>query len=126
MIEFGLEEDFPEEFSKLIITNMYVYQSVVNISIGTDRRLFAHKKQVIFSILFTILFIIGLIINLMVIVFYAKNKRLRKNSYFFLNLSISDLLVLIICLPITISDLFSPDLWHFGVFYCRYFTMCIA
>lgn len=126
MIEFGFEEDFPEEFSKLIITNMYAFQTVVNTSIDTNRRHFPNIKQVIFSILFTLLFLIGLITNLMVIIFYAKNKSLRKNSYFFINLSISDLLVLIICLPITITDLFSPDLWHFGVFYCRCFIICIV
>jgi len=118
MIEFN-EEDFPEEFSKLIITNMYAHQLIFNRSINSNHRNFPNPKQIIFSILFVTLFIIGLVANLIVIVFYAKNKSLRKNAYFFLNLSVSDLLVIIICLPITISDLFSPDRWYFGVFYCK-------
>ena len=74
----------------------------------------------IFGVLFTLTFIVGLFTNAIVIVVFVFKSELRQfTNYFFTNLSISDILVLIVCMPIAITDLFKPDSWFFGKFYCK-------
>jgi len=65
-------------------------------------------------------FFIGLLSNFMVIFVFAMKKGFYQYSnYFFINLSFSDVLVLLFCVPIAITDLFYPDDWQFGSFYCK-------
>lgn len=76
--------------------------------------------SLIFSCLFAFTLIFGLFTNfLVVIVFLFKSELRQYTNYFFTNLSIADILVLIVCIPVAISDLFSPDVWNFGFFYCK-------
>ncbi len=66
------------------------------------------------------IFIIGLLSNFIVIFVFALKKGFYQYSnYFFINLSFSDVLVLLFCVPIAIADLFYPDDWQFGSFYCE-------
>ncbi|CAF0870888.1 unnamed protein product [Brachionus calyciflorus] len=76
--------------------------------------------SLIFSGLFGFTFIFGLLTNsLVVVVFLFKSELRQYTNYFFTNLSIADLLVIIVCIPVAISDLLSPDIWNFGVIYCK-------
>lgn len=74
----------------------------------------------IFGSLFSLTFIFGIFTNfLVVIVFIFKSELRQYTNYFFANLSIADILVLIVCIPVALSDCFSPDIWPLGGFYCR-------
>ena len=67
------------------------------------------SMSVIFAIIFGVILIIGIFTNLLVIGVFILNSEFRHfTNFFFVNLSIADILVLVCCIPITITDLFSP------------------
>lgn len=74
-----------------------------------------------FTGLFGLIFVVGLIANILVIFVYIFDTQSKKQKkYFFINLSISDIAVLLVCVPITITDLYSPDEWLYGWVFCKY------
>jgi hypothetical protein len=76
--------------------------------------------SLIFASTFALIFVIGIIANLLVIaVFILKNEFRQFTNYFFVNLSIADILIVLICIPVAISDLLSPDEWIWGHLYCQ-------
>ena len=82
------------------------------------------QESVILSIVYGIILLFGVFSNLIVVFVYIFKDRLNKTTnYFFISLSISDILVLIVCIPIIISELFTNE-WIFGIVYCKlyYFT----
>jgi hypothetical protein len=99
----------PDLLNKVSLNNMSIAENLKPISLET----------IIFSFIFMLIFLFGLFTNSIVLVVYFFNQRLKKcTNCFFANLSISDVLVLVVCLPITIFDLYSPNIWRFGYFYC--------
>ena len=79
-----------------------------------DREVFA------FTFLYAILFIFGIVANLAVVVVYLFQKNFKKHTIaFFISLSLSDILVLIVCIPISITDLFLNE-WQYGLIYCKF------
>lgn len=81
-------------------------------------------ESIIYATIFIIIFLFGIFTNIIVIVVYLFNSRLKKHTcYVFANLSLADLLVLIVCIPVALTDLFSPDEWHFGLIYCNIFLL---
>jgi hypothetical protein len=77
-------------------------------------------ESIIFVIIFAVIFLIGLFSNSVVILVYLFNKRFKRNiNYLFANLSITAILVLIICVPIAITDLINDGNWKFGLYYCN-------
>nr|QVK45674.1 G protein-coupled receptor [Proales similis] len=79
----------------------------------------------VFLLVYALIFVVGVTANLLVIVVLGfKNKLRQLSNYVFVNLSIADLLVLLVTLPVAMVDLFSPDVWLLGRFYCKayYFT----
>ena len=74
-----------------------------------------------FSVMYGLLFIIGIIANTIVIFVYAKGKSPKKyTNFFFINLSISDILILLLCIPISINDVLYPNEWFLGEIYCKH------
>ena len=82
------------------------------------------NQSIAFATIFSMIFVFGLIANLLVILVYLFNKTMKNHSnYFFANLSLSDILVIAVCIPIAISDLVYDGEWIFGYFYCKYFFL---
>lgn len=76
-------------------------------------------QSIIFTILYIFIFVFGVFTNLILIVIFLFSKQFKRHSsYFFASLSISDFLVLIVCVPIAITDLHSYE-WFYGVLYCK-------
>lgn len=76
--------------------------------------------SIVFAILFSLVLLFGLFTNaIVVLVFVVKSEFRQYTNYFFANLSISDMLVLVVCIPVAITDLFSPDIWNYGRIYCK-------
>jgi hypothetical protein len=82
-----------------------------------------YNDQIIFTAIYIIFGVCGIISNFIVLTLFLCTKKMRQfTNYFFANLSIADVLILIICLPITVTDLYSPDIWFYGFWYCRCYT----
>ena len=74
----------------------------------------------IFATIFVLSFILGICANLLVIYAFLTKKQLRSHTnIFFINLSISDILVILVCCPVALSDLFLPENWYYGYIYCK-------
>ncbi|SPP80789.1 allatostatin-A receptor [Drosophila guanche] len=68
---------------------------------------------------FGIIAVTGFIGNLLVIMVVVANKNMRSTTnLLILNLAVSDLLFVIICIPFTATDYVTPH-WPFGNFWCR-------
>ena len=79
------------------------------------------NQSIAFTTVFGMIFIFGLMANLLVILVYLFNKNMKNHSnYFFANLSLSDILVITVCIPVAISDLVYDGEWIFGYFYCKF------
>lgn len=73
------------------------------------------------STLFGAIFVAGVLGNLLVIQAVVRLRSMRtRMNYFLVSLSLADLLVLLICKPTAIIELFSKDVWLIGEAMCKY------
>ena len=73
-----------------------------------------------FAIWFISSFVVGIAANLLVIYIFLSTKYIRSHtSMFFINLSISDILVILVCVPVALTDLFLSENWYYGYIYCK-------
>ncbi|XP_067671931.1 neuropeptide SIFamide receptor-like isoform X2 [Haliotis asinina] len=101
---------------------MDVYNNTT-VSYGSGE-FYAFVKQpiymvVVLSLAYGMVFILAVLGNVCVVAIICQDKRFHSATYVFLvNLAISDLLVAIFCLPITLmTNLFNG--WRFGAFMCK-------
>jgi hypothetical protein len=77
-------------------------------------------RTLIFIVLYGVIFAFGVLANLLITILFLFNKKHKSHSnFFFANLSISDLLVLLVCIPVAITDLIDPFQWFYGMIYCK-------
>ncbi|CAF0929624.1 unnamed protein product [Brachionus calyciflorus] len=75
---------------------------------------------VLFFISILTVALIGLIGNIVVIIVYTFDKSLRSfTNYFFVNLSIVDILIVLVCLPVGLLDLLMEGAWILGEIACK-------
>lgn len=74
---------------------------------------------IFFTVAYVIVFITGLLGNLIVLFVIFRNNELKHfTNYFFANLSAADVLVLLVCIPTAIHDIWARDRWYMGRFFC--------
>lgn len=72
------------------------------------------------TFIYSLIFLMGICGNFMVIIVLFKNSELRNSTnYFLANLSVADLLILFICIPIALHDLYSDERWYLGKIMCK-------
>ena len=72
--------------------------------------------------MYSFIFLIGFFGNALVIFVVCWNKSLQHNTnYCLVNLSVADLLLIIVCMPSAIMDLFAKEVWYFGYIMCKNF-----
>lgn len=72
------------------------------------------------GLFYTIIFLSGVIGNILVIFVVLRNKDMRNpTNYFLVNLSVADLMVLIVCMPSAFVDLYAKEVWYFGSAMCE-------
>lgn len=72
-------------------------------------------------IAYAFIFAIGFFGNALVILVAYCSRRAQQNSthYCLVNLSVADLLLIIVCMPSAVLDLFSKEVWYLGYFLCK-------
>nr|QVK45669.1 G protein-coupled receptor [Proales similis] len=71
-------------------------------------------------IVYSLIFLVGFFGNTLVILVAFFNQRKQHNTHYCLvNLSIADLLLIIVCMPSAIIDLFAKEVWYLGGFFCK-------
>ena len=72
------------------------------------------------SIVYIAIFIMGVVGNCLVVIVIWRNPDMRTTTNFFLvNLSVADLLVLLVCMPPSFVDLYTKEVWVFGAALCK-------
>ena len=75
---------------------------------------------IIVSLANFVIFVIGVFGNLMVIYVIIKVKNMRTaTNVFLLNLSVADVLVLLVCQPAGLLEFFGKDRWFLGEVMCK-------
>jgi hypothetical protein len=73
------------------------------------------------TIIYLLIFLIGFIGNFLIIIIVKYNKTLRHGTnYCLVNLCIADLLLIIVCMPSAIVDLYAKEVWYFGYLMCMF------
>lgn len=73
----------------------------------------------VFFVAIILIGFVGLVSNIIVIIVYIFDKKLRSfTNYFFVNLSIVDILIVVMCLPVGLSDMFNDGKWMLGRLAC--------
>jgi hypothetical protein len=72
------------------------------------------------TIMYIFIFLIGFFGNALVIIVVCCNKSLQHNTnYCLVNLSVADLLLILVCMPSAIVDLYAKEVWYFGYILCK-------
>ena len=83
--------------------------------------LYRHKDPfiIVLSVLYVLTFLAGIIGNLFVILVVVRQRHMRTlTNVFFLNLTIGDLMVVSVCIPITLGNHIYKD-WIYGEILCK-------
>ncbi|XP_066296502.1 neuropeptide FF receptor 2-like [Branchiostoma lanceolatum] len=77
----------------------------------------------IFTAFYVIVFVLGVTGNMLVCVVVIKDRSMRTvTNYFIVNLAVSDLLVMLLCLPVTLVDNLLTG-WRFGQAMCKLYPV---
>lgn len=78
--------------------------------------------RIVSTAFISIVFIVGVVGNILVPIVILKDRDMRNSTnYFLMNLSVADLMVLLICLPPVLVELQThPDEWKLGYVMCKY------
>ncbi|KAH3868097.1 hypothetical protein DPMN_031236 [Dreissena polymorpha] len=80
--------------------------------------------NIILIVLYSAIFIVGLLGNIFVIVAIIKFKSLRTlTNYFLLNLTVGDILVILVCIPVTLGSTVYKK-WIYGQVLCKLTPFC--
>ena len=78
-------------------------------------------KPSLFASVYAFIFVFGIVFNSIIILIYTQKQQIKHVSkFFFINLSISDIIVLSVCIPRAIADLFTDGEWKLGYLYCKF------
>jgi hypothetical protein len=131
MNEFSFKEDFHFEHSDFFNSLAKSLHNETNLDdIGPKIEGLPKVQKFIFAFCFIAMFFFGLFANMIVIIVYIAAKKFKKNSNLLINLCVTDILILIVCMPIALADLFSVNgEWFYGVLYCKmyyFIEFCIT
>ena len=73
------------------------------------------------TIAYGVIFFFGVTGNALVAIVIWRNTDMRSSTnYFLVNLSIADLMIILVCLPSSLLELYVPAEWILGEFMCKY------
>ncbi|KAH3735295.1 hypothetical protein DPMN_041760 [Dreissena polymorpha] len=79
---------------------------------------------VVSTLLYSIIFLFGIVGNILVVVVISCNRRMKTTvNMYLINLCIADMLVILVCMPTALVDIFTKEVWYFGGTMCTYFYL---
>ena len=72
------------------------------------------------TVLYGVIFFVGILGNFVVIYVIKWTKRMQSTvNMYLVNLCVADLLVMVVCMPTALVDIFTRQTWWFGDFMCE-------
>ena len=73
------------------------------------------------TVFYSLIFTFGVLGNILVLVVVYRNRDMRNSTNMFLvNLSLADLMVLLVCMPLALMEFYTKDVWYLGEGMCEY------
>ena len=72
------------------------------------------------TVLYCLIFLVGIIGNILVITVLSSTRSMKTTvNKYLLNLCVADLMVIFVCMPTALADIFTKEVWYFGEFMCK-------
>jgi hypothetical protein len=79
---------------------------------------------VVVTVIYVVVFVLGTLGNVLVIVVVCTLKDMRTpTNVFLVNLSVADLLVLLVCMPSALVEFHAREIWLLGAAMCEYLNL---
>lgn len=76
---------------------------------------------VVSTVLYCLTFLIGVTGNIIVVVVISVSRALKTTvNKYLMNLCVADLMVLLVCMPTALTEIYTKEVWYFGEFMCKY------
>ena len=73
-------------------------------------------------VFYSLIFVVGITGNAFIVGIVCGLRCMRtRMGYMFMNLAMTDILILMVCMPSAAIDLFAKEVWFFGEFACEYY-----
>ncbi|XP_014676783.1 PREDICTED: allatostatin-A receptor-like isoform X2 [Priapulus caudatus] len=67
------------------------------------------------TVFYVLIFLLGTVGNVLVVFVVAANKdMINSTNIFLVNLSVADLLVIVVCMPSALVDIYAKEIWYLG------------
>lgn len=82
---------------------------------------FPRYIQITCTVFYVFIFLLGVLGNVLVVVVVCLNRNMKTAvNIYLINLCVADLLVLTVCMPTALADVYARDIWYFGSLMCKY------
>jgi hypothetical protein len=73
------------------------------------------------TLLYSLIFLVGIIGNILVVVVIVFSRTMKSPvNMYLMNLCVADVLVIVVCMPTALADIYTKEVWYFGAFMCKY------
>lgn len=73
------------------------------------------------TLLYSLIFVIGILGNILVVIVILLSRSMKTTvNMYLMNLCFADVLVIIVCMPTALADIFTKEVWYFGRWMCKY------
>ena len=120
IFDFGLQSENDSTVNAANIAHVFLNESRNGSKTAVTPE-FPRYFVVICTAFFVLIFLFGILGNVCVmsVVCFNRNMKTAVNLYL-LNLCVADILVLTICMPTALADIYAKDAWYFGEAMCKY------
>ncbi|KAH3737680.1 hypothetical protein DPMN_044273 [Dreissena polymorpha] len=105
-----------------VVTESYAFENNLTEANSSEFKIPSPPGYIVisFTILYTIIFLVGIVGNILVVVVISCSRRMKTTvNMYLLNLCIADTLVIMVCMPTALADIFTKEVWLFGEFMCK-------
>ena len=105
-----------------VVTESYAFENNLTEANSSEFKIPSPPGYIVISstILYTIIFWVGIVGNILVVVVISCSRRMKTTvNMYLLNLCIADTLVIMVCMPTALADIFTKEVWLFGEFMCK-------
>ena len=117
-MESFLKQNVSEYLGKINISS----RQIKNTSYVENNDTIEPPSYIVFTatILYCLIFLVGVAGNILVIVVIISSRSMKTTvNKYLLNLCIADLMVILVCMPTALADIFTKEVWYFGEFMCK-------
>jgi hypothetical protein len=103
-------------------TESYAFKNNLTVTNSSKVEIPSPPEYIVISstFLYSIIFVVGIVGNIMVVVVISCSRRMKTTvNMYLVNLCIADMLVILVCMPTALVDIFTKEVWLFGEFMCK-------